>query len=161
MLEALPQGYAVALVSDHGFEKVDAEVNLAALAAKHGVAGVRAMGSVAVAETEAAASFLRDTAEDSRYGIGRTIPKDELARFAPQYNAAIAVFESAPGFLFGGDPKGEIFSKPRETGNHGHWPTRYRSVFVLWGQGIQKASLPEFSIKEIAGKLAAVLGVKL
>jgi predicted AlkP superfamily pyrophosphatase or phosphodiesterase len=161
MLEALPQGYAVALVSDHGFEKVDAEVNPAALAAKQGVTGVRAMGSVAIAETDAAAASLRDTAKDSRYGIGRTIPGDELARFAPQYTTAAAVFESAPGFLFGGDLKGEIFSKPREIGNHGHWPTRYRSVFVLWGPGIQKASLPEFSIKEIAGKLAVVLGVKL
>jgi hypothetical protein len=46
-------------------------------------------------------------------------------------------------------------------GEHGHWPTRYRSVFVLWGPGIQKASLPEISIKEIAGKLASILGVKL
>ena len=161
MLEALPRGYAVALVSDHGFEKTDSEVNLAALASKQGVIGIRAMGAVAIAETDAAAAFLRDTAKDTRYGIGRAIPKEELARFAPQYANATAVFESSPGVLFGGDAKGEIISKPHQIGEHGHWPTRYRSVFVLWGPGIQKASLPEISIKEIAGKLATVLGVKL
>jgi hypothetical protein len=161
MIEALPQGCAVALVSDHGFERVDTEVSLAALAAKQNVSGLRAMGAIAVAETKAAADFLRELAREPRYGIGRAIPKDELARFAPEYQSAAAVFESAAGFMFGGNPQGEVFAKPRETGNHGHWPMRYRSVYVLWGAGVPPAVLPEFSIKDIAGRLAAVLDVKL
>ena len=161
MLEALPRGYAVALVSDHGFEKVDTEVNLSALAAKQGVAGVHAIGSIAVAETPAAAGFLRETAKDPRYGIGRTIPATELARFAPQYENAAAVFESAPGFMFTSSNSAEILGRPREIGNHGHWPTRYRSVYVLWGTDIPSSRLPEFSLKEIAGRLAAAMGIKL
>src|SRR5262249_58025558 len=110
------QGDAVALISDHGFEKIDAEVNLAALASKQGITGVRAIGAVAIAETDAAAAFLRDTAKDPRYGIGRAIRKEELARFAPQYANVAAVFESAPGVLFGGDTKGEIISKLHQIG---------------------------------------------
>jgi hypothetical protein len=161
MLETLPPGYAVALVSDHGFEKVDMEVNLAAVAAKASVAGVRPMGSIAIAETGAAAEFLRATGRDPQYGIGRVIPRDEVLRFAPQYQEAAAVFESAPGFVFALGNSGEVFSKPREIGNHGHWPMRYRSVYVLWGAGIAPASLPEFSLKEIAGKLAVVIDVKM
>jgi predicted AlkP superfamily pyrophosphatase or phosphodiesterase len=163
MIEALPRGYAIALVSDHGFEKVDQEISLPALAAREKVTGVRAAGSVAIAETPAAASFLAEKAKDPRNGIGRVVPKEELARFAPQYTKAAAVYEPAPGFLFPANPTvgGEIFLKPRESGAHGHWPTRYRSVYVLWGAGIKPAKLPEISIKDIAGRLADVLGVKL
>lgn len=161
MIAALPAGYAVAVVSDHGFERVDTEVNLSALAAKRGVTGLRAAGAIAIAETGAAADFVRETARDARYGIGRQIPKEEVMRFAPQYGNAEAVFESGPGFMFAFAGKdGEIFTKPREIGNHGHWPMRYRSVYILWGPGIRAARLDEFSIKEIAGKLAAVVGVK-
>jgi hypothetical protein len=161
MLEALPRGYAVALISDHGFERIEKEVNLAALAGRKGIQGVRASGSIAIAETSAAADFLRETAKEPVYGIGRVIPKEELARFAPQLQNSPAVFESAPGILFlSGGTETEIFTKPREIGNHGHWPSRYRSVYVLWGAGISAARLPEFSLKEIAGRLAAVLDVK-
>jgi predicted AlkP superfamily pyrophosphatase or phosphodiesterase len=161
MIAALPVGYAVAVVSDHGFEKVDTEVNLAALAAKRGVTGLRTAGAIAIAETGAAANFLRETAGDAQYGIGREIPKGELTRFAPQYGEAAAVFESAPGFMFAfAGKEGEIFAKPKEIGNHGHWPARYRSVYLLWGPGIRSARLDEFSITEIAGKLAAVAGLK-
>jgi hypothetical protein len=160
MIEAMPQGYVLAVVSDHGFEKVDAEVNLGAFAAKKGIAGVRAMGGIVLADTPAAAEFLRETAKDSRYGIGRPIPKDELKRFAPQYASAAEAFESAPGFMFSfGPPEGEIFGKPREIGNHGHWPMRYRSVYMLWGSGIRAQKLPEISSKDIAGRLASVVGV--
>jgi len=161
MMAALPAGSAVALVSDHGFEKVNTEVNLAGLAAQRGVTGLRTAGAIAIAETSAAADFLRETARDARYGIGRQIPKEEVVRFAPQYKDAAAIFESAPGFLFAFSAKeGEMFAKPREIGNHGHWPMRYRSVYMLWGPGIRPARLDEFSIKEIAGRLAAVAGVK-
>ncbi len=67
------------------------------------------------------------------------------------------VFEAASGFMFWEAPNGEIFSKPREIGNHGHWPMRYRAVYVLWGPGVPHEALPEFSMKEIAGRL--VIGV--
>ena len=146
MLAALPKGQAVALVSDHGFERVDHEIDLSG-------PGVRASGGVAVAATPEGAASLR-----GRQGVGREIPKDEVERLAPQYAGAAAVFESAPGFWF---TPNATFDKPHELGNHGHWPSRFRSVFVLWGPGIKRDALPEFSMKEIARRLAAVIGVSL
>jgi hypothetical protein len=74
------------------------------------------------------------------------------------------VWESAPGFQFGGGgPNGsssEIFSKPHEVGNHGHWPTRYRSVCVLWGTGVKPGTLPELRLTDLAARLAEVIGLK-
>ncbi len=155
ILAALPQGGALAVVSDHGFERVDTLVNLKALAAKKGV-DVIAYGGIAIAPDEAAAEFLRALRKDPANGIGREIPKEEVARF-PSALPAGTVFESAEGFMF--TQNGPASSKPSEIGNHGHWPMRYRAVYVLWGAGIPHEALPEFSMKEIAGRLARVLGV--
>ena len=160
MLDALPKGSAVALVSDHGFERVDAEVNLNALASKAGVTGIRAMGGIVLAETAEASEFLRQISKDARHGIGRSIPKEELIHFAPQYANVDSAFEPAQGFLFGGGASGEVFTKPREIGNHGHWPMRYRSVYLVWGRGILAKRLPEMSLKDIAGRLASIVGVE-
>jgi predicted AlkP superfamily pyrophosphatase or phosphodiesterase len=159
MMDALPKGSLLALVSDHGFEKVDAEVNLDALSAKTGVAGVRPLGGLVLADTPKASAFLRQTSEDAQYGIGRAIPREELMRYAPQFANADSAFEAAPGFMFAGGATGEIVAKPREIGNHGHWPARYRSVYVMWGPGISARRLPEMSLKDIAGRLASVLGI--
>ena len=157
VLAALPAGSALAIVSDHGFERVDALVNLKAAAAKQGVK-VIAFGGIAVAQDEAAAQFLRELQKDKAYGIGREIPKDEVARFPSAMPLASGtVFEAATGFMF--TQNGEVFSKPSEIGNHGHWPMRYRAVYVLWGPGIPHEALPEFSMKGIAGRLAKVLGI--
>src|SRR6478736_4934999 len=65
MMEALPKGSAVALVSDHGFEKVGAEVNLNVLAAKAGVTGIRSLGGLALADTSEASAFLRQTSKNA------------------------------------------------------------------------------------------------
>ena len=157
---AMPKGYAIAIVSDHGFERVNTMVNINAIAAKQGVRSLIPMEGIVVARDEAGSAFLRKLGADPRYGIGREIPTQELARFPSASTAgAAAVFESADGFMFGGGSGADEFSKPSEIGNHGHWPLRYRSVFVLAGPGIQHKDLPEFSLKEIAGRLAAVLGV--
>ncbi len=157
---AMPKGYDIAIVSDHGFEQVNQNVNLRAIAAKAGVEGVIPAGGVVVARSEAAATFLRKLMAEPRYGIAREIPATEVSRFPAAWDkGAVAVFESANGIMFSGAPGSEEFSKPEEIGNHGHWPMRYRSVFVLSGPGVSHQVLPEFSIKDIAGKLAHVLGV--
>jgi predicted AlkP superfamily pyrophosphatase or phosphodiesterase len=159
ILAALPQGSALSVVSDHGFERVGTLVNLKAVAAKQGV-NVIAYGGIAVAQDEAAAGFLRTLKKDAAYGIGREIPKDEVARFpsgAPL--TAGTLFESSEGFMF--TQSGEAFSKPSEIGNHGHWPMRYRAVYVLWGPGIPHEAMPEISMKQIASRLANVLGISL
>ena len=160
ILAALPRGSALAIVSDHGFERVNQMVNLKALAAKQGVMNLAPMGGIVVAQDQAAADFLRKLAREKQYGVGREIPQAEIARFPSMLPLnAVAVFESAEGFMFSGAPNGELVSKPAEIGNHGHWPMRYRSVYVLWGPGISHEALPEFSLKDIAGRFANVLGV--
>jgi hypothetical protein len=135
-------------------------VNLKALAAKQGVMNLAPMGGIVVAQDQAAADFLRNLAQKKQYGIGREIPRAEIARFpATLPSSAVAVFEPAEGFMFSGAPNGEVVNKPAEIGNHGHWPMRYRSVYVLWGPGISHEAVPEFSLKDIAGRFANVLGV--
>lgn len=159
MLAALPPNYVVVVTSDHGFELVTEEVNLAVIAKERGVDGLRSQGGTAIAETPAAAAFLNQLRDQGNYGIGRQIPPSELARFAPNLSSAAAVFESAPGYMFGFSASGPRRSKLREAGNHGHWPTRYRSVFLASGPGIPAQRIPEMSLKDIAPGLAAILGV--
>jgi hypothetical protein len=156
ILAALPAGTAVALVSDHGFERVDRVVNV-----KSVVPEAFAMGALVLAPDEKTATALRELKKDPKYGIGREIPKEEYLQFKSTLNPnPAAVFESAEGVMFGNTPNGELVGKPGEIGNHGHWPMRYRSVYVLWGAGIPHEVLPEMSIKDIAGRLASVLGVR-
>jgi Type I phosphodiesterase / nucleotide pyrophosphatase len=155
IVAALPVGTAVAVVSDHGFERVDKIVNV-----KSVVPEVTQVGSILLASDEKTAAELRDLKKDPKYGIGREISKEEFARFPSALNRnPAAVFESADGVMFGNTKDGELTGKPAEIGNHGHWPMRYRSVYVLWGRGISPQALPEFSIRDIAGRLAEVLGI--
>jgi len=157
IIAALPAGTAVAVVSDHGFERVDRVVNVTSI-----TPSVVQAGSILLALDEKTAAQIKELKTDPKYGIGREIPKDEFARFPSTMNAnPVAVFESAEGVMFGNTPNGELSVKPAEIGNHGHWPMRYRSVYVLWGSGISHEVLPEMSIKDIAGRLAAVTGTPL
>lgn len=145
MMQALPKGTMFALVSDHGFEKVDRIVNPKAAAPN----AILTPGLV-IAPDAATAAALR-----GQDGVGREVPKAEYESFPSNLpkNPA-AVFEPAPNVMFG-----EKAGKPEELGNHGHWPTRYRSVYVLWGPGVKHEILPEFPLRDIAGRLAKVLGV--
>lgn len=159
VIRALPAGSALALVSDHGFERVDMMVNLESAAAKQGVTNLVQSGGFVIAPDERAAQAVRMLAVDKRYGIGRQIPKEELAKFPSGIPSnAAAVFEAADGFMFA--PRGPEFSKPSELGNHGHWPMRYRAVYVLWGTAIAPAKLPEFSMRELAGRFARVIDIR-
>ncbi|HZN11520.1 MAG TPA: ectonucleotide pyrophosphatase/phosphodiesterase [Blastocatellia bacterium] len=160
ILAALPAEMAVALVSDHGFERADRVVNLNVLLAREGVKGKAdvASGFVTARDKEVAA-WLRQAA---RHGVGREIPKEELRRFAPRLAEVEAAFEPAPHHLFGPATSGEAFAKPAETGVHGLWPGRpdYLSSFILWGPGIKPARRPRMSMLEIAPRLASLMGVK-
>lgn len=159
MLAALPKDYRFVLVSDHGFEKVEEEINLGVAAKARGVEGVRAMGGFVLASTPAAADLLRELKAGGGHGIGRAIPKEELARYAPDLAGAAAAYESTPGVFFASGDSTELRSKPHEAGNHGHWPARYRAVYAVWGPGIAAGRLPEISQKDVAGRLASLLGI--
>jgi hypothetical protein len=157
IVTALPPDAAISIVSDHGFERVDKIVNL-----KSVVPDAVQAGGIVLAQDDKTAAALRDLKKDPKYGIGREISKEEFARFPSALNQnPSAVFESAEGVMFGNTKDGELTTKPAEIGNHGHWPMRYRSVYVLWGKGVAHEVLPEFSIKDIAGRFATILGVRI
>ena len=87
------------------------------------------------------------------------MPNEEIRRFSPDLLSAKAVFESAPGAWFGSASSGEVSSKPAEAGRHGHWPTRYRAAYLAYGAGIRAERIPEMSIKDVASRIAALLGI--
>ncbi|HEX6545589.1 MAG TPA: ectonucleotide pyrophosphatase/phosphodiesterase [Bryobacteraceae bacterium] len=158
----LPSGYDFALVSDHGFERVDKIANVAVALVKAGISGeVKSLGGIATTANPEAAAFLRRMAKDPNNGIGREIPHEELMRYAPQLSSAIAAFEPAPHVMFGTAVSGDYFTAPKEHGNHGFWPRRadYRSIFVLCGPGIRPGVDGEIEMTGIARRLAAVLGL--
>ncbi|MBL8233186.1 MAG: alkaline phosphatase family protein [Bryobacterales bacterium] len=158
IMRAMPRNYVLALVSDHGFERIDRVVNISA--AMQG--NFTVTPALLIANDDAAAAEIRDAAKNGELGIGREIPKQELSRFSDRFRNAAAVFEPVPHVMFG-TAKDKLTTAPREVGAHGLWPGRpdYRSVFALWGQGIAKKRLPEMEMTAIAGRLAAILGVKL
>jgi hypothetical protein len=161
IMQAMPKDYVLAVVSDHGFERTDRVANLRVLQAKRGASGtMRLMGGLALADDEASAKFLREAARNpAETGVGREIPKAELNRFAPKLAGAVAAFEPAPHFWFGNAESGELFTAPREPGSHGLWPLRqdYRSVYLLWGNGVRRERLPEIDMLSIANRLATIL----
>jgi len=157
MLGALPKGGRFVLVSDHGFEKAVKSVNLKFAAERDNITGIEIRGGFVIAAAPLAAAWLRQLSAE--HGIGREIPAAEIERFAPPLKGKF-IFEPAPGVWFG--PGNDVLiAKPHETGNHGHWPTRYRSVYAAWGPGIRPARLPELHLGEIADRLAGLLRVKM
>ena len=147
IVAALVPGTTVAVVSDHGFERVDRIVNV-----KSVVPDVTESGSILLASDEKTANTLRSLKNDPKYGIGREIPKEEFARFPPNLNAnPAAVFDSAEGVMFGNTQNSELVGKPGEVGNHGHWPMRYR-WFMFCGEA---ALLMKFCRKFQSGTLPA------
>jgi predicted AlkP superfamily pyrophosphatase or phosphodiesterase len=161
MLAALPKDYVFALVSDHGFERVDRVVNLRVLLANKGVKGeLQTVGGLVATSDNTVAAFLKGAAADPANGIGREIPHEELVRYAPQLSNSLIAYEPADHVMFGSAGTGEYNTTPAEKGDHGFWPTRddYRSVFLLSGPGISPAREPGIQLISIAHRLAAQLG---
>jgi predicted AlkP superfamily pyrophosphatase or phosphodiesterase len=152
ILRAVPPGTVVALVSDHGFERVDDVLNIPVLLKQEGVQGeVKASGGLASTSDEKVAAVLRKA--------GREIPAEEKAKYLP--DGAKFLFEPREHVEFG-NGTAELHSAPAEKGNHGFWPGRegYRSVFVMWGSGKAAGSIGEIRMESIAGRLAAALGIE-
>src|ERR1700761_9266444 len=74
ILAALPKGYDFALVSEHGFERMDNDANLKVLLSQRGITGDVEILSGLVATTDPkVADFLREAARDPANKIGREI----------------------------------------------------------------------------------------
>jgi predicted AlkP superfamily pyrophosphatase or phosphodiesterase len=154
ILKVLPKDYDLALVSDHGFERVDHIAGLKAMAAADGVTGEMAVtGGLVTTGNPAVAAWLRQ--KSGKGDVGREVPADELARYAPQLSGT--AFEPAPHVMFGNGP---AQSPPNPKGNHGFWPLRpdYHSIFLLSGPGIKPGSLGTIEMVSLKDRFATVLG---
>lgn len=154
ILKALPKDYDLALVSDHGFERVDRIANLKVMAAADGVTGAMTVaGGLVTSSDPAVIAWLRTRSAD----VGREVPAEELARYAPQLSGT--GFEPAPHVQFGNGS--EAHGTPRGKGNHGFWPTRpdYRSIFLLSGPGVKAGKLPALEMVSLDARFEAALGL--
>lgn len=162
ILAAAPKNAVVALVSDHGFERVDRELSVPMLDMELELQGkVQTQGGLLLATSEDAAKKIAQ----SGYA-GRRVPRAELIQFAPELNRKdiFAAFEPKrnEAWLPAQGAKA-LNNPPHELGNHGFWPglPEYRSVFVLWGPGIAAKKTPEMRMESAAGRFAKILGVPL
>jgi predicted AlkP superfamily pyrophosphatase or phosphodiesterase len=159
ILKAMPKGYDVALVSDHGFERIDHVANLKAMAAAAGVSGEMKIAGGLVTTTDAKmADWLRS--QSGKGDVGREIGHDELMRFAGF--DALAAFEPAPHVTFGNAAGGPAHTPSANAGTHGFWPTRadYHSIFALSGPGIKPGKLGEIEMVSLKDRFAQVLGLR-
>lgn len=156
IVKALPAGYALALVSDHGFERVDRMANLKTMAAADGVTGAMTVTGGLVTTTDArAAAWLKS--QSGRGDVGREVPAAELARHAPQLSGT--AYEPAEHVMFGTGT--EAHGVPKTRGNHGFWPTRtdYHSIFLLSGPGIKPGASGMMEMTALDSRFEQVLGV--
>jgi predicted AlkP superfamily pyrophosphatase or phosphodiesterase len=158
ILKALPKGYDVALVSDHGFERIDHVANLKAMAAAAGITGELEIAAGLVRTNDARmADWLRS--QSGKGDIGREVPHDELMRFAGA--DALAAFEPAPHVIFGNAATGPAHTASATAGTHGFWPTRpdYHSIYALSGPGVKPGKLGEIEMVSLKDRFAQVLGL--
>ncbi|MGA7712146.1 MAG: ectonucleotide pyrophosphatase/phosphodiesterase [Rhizomicrobium sp.] len=162
LLAALPKDYDFALVSDHGFERIDHIANLKVQAAADGIAGdLKPLGGIVTTTDPKVAQWLRQLSQQAGGDVGREISHDELVRYAPALGDAVAAFEPADHVMFGRETTGPVHTPPFEKGDHGFWPLRhdYRSVFLLYGPGIKAEHLPALEMISLEDRLAAPLGL--
>lgn len=184
-LEAHPDA-AIAVVSDHGFEKIGRETNFfrafvdAGLikvdAAKGAVTGWDAMpwpsgGSAAVVlarpEDKAleakVAALLATMKADPANGIAAVADRAAIARMGGNPEASFYI-NMAPDAAAAGAFAGPLHSTPKYLGTHGYFPSvdNLRSTFMIMGHGLPRAkSLGEIDMRAIAPTVAALIGVEL
>jgi hypothetical protein len=162
ILAAAPKNAVVCVLGDHGFERVDRDLNLSLFAKQVNALGklMPLGGLVAVNDAEAAARV-----RESKL-LGREVPMAEILKFAPEAAKRGVVTAFEPKRNEGstmGRPDQPLHVPPYEKGNHGWWPglADYRAAFLLWGKGIAKGTKPEMQMEDAAAIFAGILEVKL
>ncbi len=176
----------VCVVSDHGFSKTNAEVNLSVPLVTSGFIRLdenKAIRSWTAAVWQAGASgavvlkspgdralqdqvekLFRGLAADPTNGIHRIVNADDLKMLGGFPGASFLV-DLAPGFQMGSRLTGPLVTaKARAGGMHGYLPSapEMNSSFFIAGDGIPKGhSLGEVRMEEIAPTLARLLGLRL
>ncbi len=156
----LPRGTLVAIISGQGFEtenyvlRPKVLVHSDAVDVRDGLIG---------ATNATTASALRRMAGNQKTGIAREVPMSDVKSISPYLSGWVAAFLPVSGFVPVAENKGPAVARGSHRGVHNSWPLQqnYRSVFLLWGDGLKPKKLPEISIFAVAPTLADVLGVKL
>ena len=178
-------GAVVAVVSDHGFVRIDKDVNLLTEFLKAGLIAVDETGKVtswqaggwaagatgavlinpnAPAGTkERVAAMLGRLSQDPANGIARVLDKEEIGRLHgfPGADFAVAL---KPGYSLGAHVTGPLITESTLRGMHGYLPdvAGMNSVFLLDGPGVPAGrSLGEIDMRDIAPTLATLLGIRL
>lgn len=154
IVKAAPKNAVIVVLGDHGFERVDRDLNLSVFA-KGMQMGM--LGGLLTTRDAAVAAKWRGTGQ-----LGREVPIDEVRKFEPRADV-VAAFEPKRNEGFAMKPGAALYVPPYEKGNHGWWPglSDYRAAMVMWGPGVKKGVTPAVPMESVAGKLAAILGVKL
>jgi predicted AlkP superfamily pyrophosphatase or phosphodiesterase len=176
----------VAVVSDHGFMRIDTDFNPSVVLVQEGLIGLDEKGQVVSWQAAihgdggVAAVYLKHP-EDSALAarvqklfdaytkganppLRRVLTREDLKRLGANPNAALFL-EPAPHFQIRSKLKGPLVEPAREgsRGNHGYLPElpdMYASL-ILWGRGIQpKVKLELVHMTDIAPTLAQLLNIR-
>ena len=183
--EAAPGHAFVCVVSDHGFAKVEHDLDLYGAFVRAGLITVDGAGKILDWKASpwpsggSAAVMLKDPADtatretvrgllmelkaDPADGIDRVLDQTELARAGGFPDAAYFV-SFRIGYELGYRFTGDLVTAPGSLGMHGYLPENQemRSSFFLVGPGVARGkALGEIDMRAIAPTLAGVLGVKL
>ncbi|WP_157215719.1 alkaline phosphatase family protein [Flavisphingomonas formosensis] len=175
----------IAVVSDHGFQPVETDVNLFAPFVQAGLIRIDAAGKVTGWDAEpwlaggsagvvlarpddaalvAKVRALLDTIKaDPAYGIASVIDRAEIARRGGPREASFFI-DLKPGYETGRNPAGPIAGPSGYKGMHGYFPeaaTMRSSLFVTGPDLARHGDLGEIDMRDIAPSLARVLGVSL
>lgn len=174
----------VAIVSDHGFAKVEKEVNLIAPFIQAGLITLDAnrkvkswqaepWGSASVAVILAdpkdaavkakVAALLSELQAKPELNIARIIDAKGIAQLGGTPMASFWV-DFKPGTVMGQNPAAPPVGPGSIKGTHGYVPTHpeMRASFILSGKGLGKSgSLGEIDMRDIAPTLAKLMGVAL
>jgi predicted AlkP superfamily pyrophosphatase or phosphodiesterase len=176
----------IVIVSDHGFQAIEHDVNLAIpfLAAglatvdakTHKVTGWQAEpwsagGSVAVvlkdpndkALHDKVAALLKQLAADPANGIAKVIDKAEIEKRGGAVEASFWI-DLKLGYEMGRNFVGPLVTAGSIKGTHGYFPDHkeMRATFMIDGASVKKhGSLGEIDMRDIAPTVAKVLGVSL
>lgn len=175
----------VAVVSDHGFEKVTRQINLPAAFVQAGLITLDEKGApkdwraavwgsggsaqIILRDPEDSAvrakvrALLTQLAADPDAGIERVADSATIARLGGNPQAAFWV-NAKPGYTMGAAFSGPLVSETATRGMHGYFPDApaMRATFVLQGPGVPKGRrLGVIDMRDIAPTLAKLLKVRL
>jgi predicted AlkP superfamily pyrophosphatase or phosphodiesterase len=188
-LRAAAQKYApgratICVVSDHGFARVDHDVNLFAAFREAGLFSVDKAGKIAdwqaipwpaggtaavmlanpqdEAVSARVSALLKRLAADPANGIDRILTREEIQRSGFPNAVYLVAFRIGYEMAYALSPP--LISSPSNLGMHGYLPDRpeMRSSFFIVGPHIARGrSMGEIDMRQIAPTIAAILHVRL